>query len=111
MTQNKPTEEQIEAELIQRILTGDWTPGQIATFEALHDPELTGEEILIAGLEAEIARRDAVIEAQAEEIERLRVILRWIYARADESDGGRIYFLGKELDQIKAAIEAANEQS
>ena len=65
----------------------------------------------IAGLEAEIARRDAVIEAQAEEIERLRVILRWIYARADESDGGRIYFLGKELDQIKAAIEAANEQS
>lgn len=33
---------------------------------------LTGEEILIAGLEAEITRRDVVIEAQAKEIERLQ---------------------------------------
>lgn len=68
----KPTEE----ELIQRILTGDWTPGQVAAFEALHDPELTGESILIAGLEAELERLTVYVKAANEEITRQDAAIR-----------------------------------
>lgn len=94
----KPTEEeQIEAELIQRILTGDWTPGQVATFEALHDPEFTPDEVYISGLNTEIERLNAVVDNYRDEVKKA--------AEEFEKQDKVISLLDQQLCEARAEIE------